>query len=334
MTPDFIRKYHIYKLIAKASETTYVSKSKIQESLTNLYELHFGNKLYEGLLKTNERTIRRDVSDIESFFGVEIIYKRGAGYYIENNGVVNNSQRLIFDKMELFLASHKEQEWSPYVTTEESSLNTNLDILGLVKAIEEKVEVIVSYNGWFDDNGFEIIKSERIQPLHIKQVNRGWYLLVYNEQLGVKNFCLDSRTTSLEITKENILKPFEFCVKSYFKNSFGILNDNSAPERVVLKVANHHFKYLKSKPLHHSQEVVEEPKSFNTETLDYTDASIFGTIAVTLQPNYEFLIELFKFNFWVKVEEPQWLAEKLVQQHQFLLKEYYPHINTDSSVLI
>lgn len=334
MTPDFIRKYHIYQLISNASVTSYVSKDQIQNSLEDLYQLHLGDKLYEGLLKTNERTIRRDIKDIETFFGVEITYKRGAGYYIEDSYVINKSQRLIFDKMELFLASHKEQQWSPYVTTEESSLNTAIDILGLVKAIEQNVEVIISYNGWFDDNGFEVIKTEKVQPLHIKQIYRGWYLLVYNECLGIKSFCLDSRIASLEITNYKVIEPIEFCAKAYFKDSFGILNDHSKPERIVLKVANHHFEYLKSKPLHHTQEIIEKPKASNNEILDYTDPSVFGTIAVTLQPNYEFLIELFKFNLWVKVEKPEWLAEKIVKQHQFLLKEYYPHISTNSKSVI
>lgn len=329
MTPDFIRKYHIYQLISNASVTSYVSKDQIQNLLEDLYQLHLGDKLYEGLLKTNERTIRRDIKDIETFFGVEITYKRGAGYYIEDSYVINKSQRLIFDKMELFLASHKEQQWSPYVTTEESSLNTAIDILGLVKAIEQNDEVVISYNGWFDDNGFEIIKTEKVQPLHIKQIYRGWYLLVYNEHLGIRSFCLDSRIANLEITKHKVIDPLEFCAKTYFKDSFGILNDESKPERIVLKVANHHFRYLKSKPLHHTQEIIATPKNIHTDQLDYTDPSVFGTIAVTLQPNYEFLIELFKFNLWVKVVEPQWLVEKLVTQHQFILQNYYPAITAD-----
>lgn len=329
MTPDFIRKYHIYKLISRAASAAYVSKVQIQNYLENLYQLHLGDKLYEGLLKTNERTIRRDVSDIETFFGVDIAYKRGAGYYVEDDSVIGASQRLIFDKMELFLASHKEQEWSPFVTVENSSLNTSIDILGLVKAIEEQRQITISYNGWFDDNGFEKITTEIVQPLHIKQVNRGWYVLVYNKTLGVKNFCLDNRVVSLEISTKKVLKSYDFCAEAYFKDSFGILNDDSKPERVVLKVANHHFKYLESKPLHHTQKILSEPLASNKEITDYTDSSVFGEIEVTLQPNYEFLIELFKFNLWVKVVEPQWLVEKLVTQHQFILQNYYPAITSD-----
>ncbi|GAL63128.1 hypothetical protein JCM19300_1150 [Algibacter lectus] len=61
----------------------------------------------------------------------------------------------------------------------------------------------------------------------------------------------------------------------------------------------------------------------NTDVLDYTDEDIFGEILVTLKPNYEFLIELFKFNMWVKVIEPHWLIETIVEQHDFILQHYY-----------
>jgi hypothetical protein len=93
-----------------------------------------------------------------------------------------------------------------------------------------------------------------------------------------------------------------------------------------LKVANHHFKYLESKPLHHSQKIISYPNKPDTSDLDYTDEAIFGEISVNLKPNFEFLVELFKFNLWVKVIEPKWLAQKIVKQHQFILRHYYADI--------
>lgn len=328
MTPDFIRKYSIYTLLLNTSINNCISRKEIINSLEKLYfDYHEGDKLFQGLLVTSEKTIDRDVKDIQSFFDVEIEHIRHKGQYMVNKDVISKTHRTIFDKMELFLASHKEQQWSPYITTEASSLNTEINILGLVKAIEHKVYITISYSGWYDDDGFLEIKQATVQPLHIKECYRAWYLLVYNKQIGVKVLCLDKRVSKLIITDRLVKDPFNFDESIYFKDTFGVLNDDTAAETIRLKVANHHFKYLKSKPLHHSQIIISEPLKLNTAVLDYTDDAIFGEITVTLKPNYEFLMEFFKFNIWVKVIEPKWLAERIVKQHQFILDHYYADIH-------
>ncbi|AEG99878.1 YafY family protein [Lacinutrix sp. 5H-3-7-4] len=327
MTPDFIRKYHIYKLLVKTSITNCISRKAIIQSLENTYyNFHEGDKLYQGLLITSEKTVLRAIKDIELFFGVEIIFVKHKGHYMASDTVLFNEHRAIFDKMELFLASHKQQHWSPYITTEKSSLNTNINILGLVKAIEKNIYITITYMGWYDDDNFTTIKEATVQPLHIKESNKAWYLLVYNKNIGVKVLCLDSRVSNLFITNKIIEEPYIFSEASYFKNAFGILNDDTKVEKIVLKVANHHFKYLKSKKLHHSQQILSYPKKLDTQNLDYTDADIFGEISLFLKPNFEFLIELFKYNLWIKVIEPQWLAQKIVSQHQFILDKYYTDI--------
>ncbi|WP_290698220.1 WYL domain-containing protein [Lacinutrix sp.] len=327
MTPDFIRKYHIYNLLVKTTINSCISREMILESLKNQYEdYHRDDKLYQGLLVTSEKTIDRDIKNIASFFGVEINHKRHKGYYMVTNVDILKTHRAIFDKMELFLASHKEQQWSPFITAEQSSLNTDINILGLVKAIEHQVYITISYQGWYDDDIFSKIKEATVQPLHIKEANKAWYLLVFNPEIGIKTLCLDARVSKLVITDRIINEPLHFDAAQYFNDAFGILNDDTKTETIRLKVANHHFKYLMSKPLHHSQTVISVPSQKNTAVLDYKNDAIFGEITVTLKPNYEFLIELFKFNLWVKVIEPKWLALKVVKQHQFILEHYYADI--------
>lgn len=139
--------------------------------------------------------------------------------------------------------------------------------------------------------------------------------------------CLDQRITNLVITKQPIENPLDFCERAYFKDTFGILKDDVKAEKIILKVANHHFKYIQTKKLHHSQEIIAYPEIMETNDLDYKDTAIFGEISLFLKPNYEFLIELFKFNLWIKVVEPKWLAEKIVAQHQFILEAYYSDID-------
>lgn len=140
----------------------------------------------------------------------------------------------------------------------------------------------------------------------------------------MKTVCLDHRISNLEFTAEKISNPFEFNPKDYFKHSFNILNDHIEPVRIVLKVANHHFKYLVSKPLHHSQKVLSSPVKMDTLKLDYLDPDMWGEIEVFLRPNHEFIMEIFKFNLWVKVIEPEFFALKIARQYNFVAQHYYP----------
>lgn len=328
MTADFVRKYFIYKIISNPSyygfTTTdgYVSKSDLIQILNKISNEHAGEPLYEGIGKYSERNLRRDLGDIKTFFNVEIELKKNYGYRIAEKDAYDDTSKLIFDKMELFLASHKEREWSPFVSAEDSSLNTAIDILGLVKAIENEVYVSLSYKGWYDDALFRQ-SEEKVQPLHIKETNRGWYLIAFEPKKGIQTYCLDERVTDLIITKDKVKSPIPFDVADYYRNSIGILNDDTPPERVVLQVANHHFKYLKSKPMHHSQKIIRYPKKQDTNDLDYLDADIWGEIELFVQPNYEFLIEIHKFSIWVKITEPQWVAQKIANHFRFMLTNYY-----------
>jgi hypothetical protein len=334
MTPEFIRKYHIYKLISNHKSNSYISKRDIIDKLNSLYEINFENPLYVGLTKLSEKTIFRDVKDIQSFFGVEIKHLRNAGYILVDENLQNDSYQKIFDKMELFLTSHKEKEWSPYVTAEKSSLNISINVFELIRAIEKKKHIVITYKGWYDDHKFSELIDEKVQPLHIKESNRAWYLIIYNVKIGIKTICLDDRVESIKVLNQQVETPFEFNIKEYFKDSFGMLNDNSKPERIVLKVANHHFKHLMNRRLHLSQEIISYPKKLDTHNLNYLDDDIWGEIEVFLQPNYEFIMEILKFNLWVKVLEPKSFADKITERYQFVLDNYYQRDSFDKTIIL
>jgi len=325
MTAEFVRKYQIYKiLLAPKSSDGYVSAKTIKEALEREYDLHKDEELYKAFLKASPKNITRDIKSIEAFFGVEIIHKRGKGYFIQDDTVQQELQKLIFDKVELFLLKDKEKQWRSHITPEQSSLNTSINIIGLLRAIESKLYVYIVYKGWYDDANFKTTQT-KIQPLHLKQTNKGWYLIGYDEQNGIYAYCLDTRMQSLKISTKPVKDPIDFDAFAYFKNLLGILDNKMEPERVVLQVANHHFKYLQTKPLP-NQKILTYPKVLSSESLhvkDYLNPDIWGTIATTLQLNYEFIMELYRYNIWVKVIEPKWFASKIAKQYQFLTQEYY-----------
>ena len=191
----------------------------------------------------------------------------------------------------------------------------------LIQAIELQFLIEISYHGWYDDNGFETITGF-FQPLHIKEINKAWYLIAHNDKYGIYAFCLDDRIKSLDITKHAVKNPIAFNPENYFKDVIGILKTDSKAEWIHIQVANHHFKYLQSNPLHHSQHIISRPKAAETESLDYSNANIWGEIKIYIEPNYEFLMEILKYNLWVKVVSPAHVKAYVKEHLEFIIGYY------------
>jgi len=334
MTPEFVRKHTIFKILRApqryhiTTTTGYVRYEELVDALETEHQKHDGNPLYNGLIKNSFKNIKRDIKSIEYFFEKEIEFRRNKGFKIVNIADLTNDQQLIFDKMELFLSKDTEKKWQPYITAEASSLPNYIDIIEISHAIKNKYWITLSYNRRYEDKRINKETNVKIQPLHIKQSNRGWYLLGYNKTNGVYAYSLDKRIGRITISKEPIKEPYPFDKDTFFKNMFGIVND-CKPEKIVLKVANHHFKYLLDKPLP-NQQIISNPKELNSTKLDYKNPDIWGEISFFAQPNHELLMELFKYNIWVKVVSPSWFAEKIASQYQFMLQQYYPQFMDDT----
>ena len=76
----------------------------------------------------------------------------------------------------------------------------------------------------------------------------------------VKSFAL-GRLTELEITKRKFEYPNDFNVNDHYKYCFGIISPNGhEPQEVILSFDPIQGKYIKSLPLHESQQVLIDSK--------------------------------------------------------------------------
>jgi predicted DNA-binding transcriptional regulator YafY len=327
MSPEFLRRYYILKIISNPKSfgidnDFYVTHKELQNKLEVKQYEFLENDFLSKLNSHSPKTVKRDFDIIEKEFGVRIALKRGYGYFVEK-GQIPIEISNIFSKIEHLLISKKASETNSCVATEKSSLNTKIDLLGLINAIENKYIVRLSYNGWYDDNKFEAIDKKAFQPLHLKEKDKAWYLLAYCPVDGkIQTFCLDERLQEIRIFKTKIVNAISFNYNSYFKNAIGILNDETKAEKIVIQVANHHLKYLLSKPIHQSQKLISEPVKWDTDLLDYSDPDIWGTIEVYLKPNYEFIMEMLKYNQWVKIISPQSVVDSF-KEHLLSIVNYY-----------
>ncbi|NPD46901.1 YafY family protein [Lentimicrobium sp. S6] len=327
MTADFLRRYYILSIIKnpiKYSIDTdqYVSLEQLQRALENTMSQNLHHPLYAKLDSYSQKNVKRDLDKILSFTGVEIEHKRNFGYFIKSieEGKADLLKEL-YEKTELFLLETKNREWQGYISPQNTSLDGRFDFSKIIYAIENHLQIHIKFSGWYDNNKFENLDLY-VQPLHLKEAHKHWHLVAHHEKHGIYSFSLDDRIEELIITKKKVEHPVSFNAQEYFKNSIGILVDDTPTEKIIIKVANHHFKYLMIRKMHASQRVIEMPKSLDTNELDYNNPDIWGAIEVTLQPNYEFLMEILQYNRWVKVISPKHVADDIV----FHLKkslEYY-----------
>ncbi|MCL7762212.1 WYL domain-containing protein [Polaribacter sp. Z014] len=327
MSPEFLRRYYILKIITNpkafgVDNDFYVTHKELQQKLQDKQSEFIENEFLSKLNSNSSKTVHRDLDFIKNEFGVHISLKRGYGYFVKS-GNVSEEITDIFNRCEHLLISKKASENHSCVATEKSSLNSKLDLLGLINAIENKYVIHISYKGWYDDNCFEEISKKAFQPLHLKEKDKAWYLLAYCPvDDKITSFCLDERLQEIRIFKRKMLEAIPFDHNAYFKDAIGILNDETKAEKIILQVANHHLKYLISKPIHASQRLIVEPVKWNSEALDYADPDIWGTIELELKPNYEFIMEMLKFNQWIKIISPKSVVDNFKEHLQSIVNYY------------
>ena len=92
----------------------------------------------------------------------------------------------------------------------------------------------------------------------MKVYNQRWYIIGYlNEHEGLRNVALD-RTTEMELTDKSFVVPKDFDAEEYYANTVGIfVNEDLKPQKVVLRVYGVYVEYMRSLPLHSSQEEIK-----------------------------------------------------------------------------
>ena len=90
---------------------------------------------------------------------------------------------------------------------------------------------------------------------------------------------------------------------------FGIFHTGGKPEKVVLKASENQQNFLRSLPLHHSQNEIETGENY----------AVFEYFIV---PTYDFEQELLSRANTIEVLEPQWLRDEMKNKIIGMLKLY------------
>lgn len=152
-------------------------------------------------------------------------------------------------------------------------------------------------------------KIRRVDPYLLKQYRNRWYLIGRTLVKGkIQTFGLDRMAEVTMLSDKFDVDP-KFDPDTFFKHAIGITANDTEPEKVVIDANNILANYLKTQPIHASQEIIKEKKK--TVRFAYN-------IIVT----NELIMLLMSYGNQVKVLKPQSLVDELKGRIQEAIAQY------------
>lgn len=123
----------------------------------------------------------------------------------------------------------------------------------VIEAMQQGRELEVNYRPF---DGPEM--TLHINPYAMKVYNQRWYVVgLLKERDVIRNIALD-RALEMSLTYTKYRVPEDFNAEQYYADTIGIfVNEELKPQRVVVRVFGKHVEYVRSLPLHHSQQEIK-----------------------------------------------------------------------------
>nr|WP_311457026.1 WYL domain-containing protein [uncultured Capnocytophaga sp.] len=265
----------------------------------------------------SQRTLQRDIPIIAAVYRVFIKCNRSTQEYYIIDEVEAFSQNLL----EAFDVYHALQNY--YGKLSESILFDKRIPQGtqylspLLDAIEKQKQIEIHYHKFW---GSKEVQIRTIEPYLLKESQRRWYVLALDvDKKLLRVFGLD-RIKSIEDRGIKRMYDPPKDIVHFFDDSFGVWvdNDRTKAEKVILsfkKQGGDSFfipnpaEYLRAMPLHRSQVFIKD-----------TPEEIILSLKVKITP--DFVKEILSYGAYVRVIEPQHLADRIKTEIKNALQLY------------
>ena len=247
-----------------------------------------------------KRTFRNHITAIADQLYIYIEYKSGYGYYISNPEDMHESrikQWMISTLSTYNFLSDCNDIRDKILFEDVPSSQKHLP--QVLRCIRNCCALSFMYQSHFSDAAH----INEVEPYCLKLFNRRWYMVGRNTDIDeLRTYALE-RMSDLDETEHAFVIPEQFDGESYFSNQYGITADGK-PETIVFKAIPLEAKYLRSLPLHHSQEELETNDKY----------SIF---TVYLNPSWEFKHELLSRADQIEILAPEslrnWMRDTVMK---------------------
>lgn len=293
-----IKRYTL--IIEKANSGQYPSFREILEYL------------HEHGHEISDRTLQRDMEQIRNEFGVELQYKNSRnGYEIDYSKSVNVEEFFRFLEIVNTASLLSETLAESKNSLENISFGSFGGMKGtenlkpLLQAIKERQKVSFTHFNFHKEKE----RKYTLKPYLIREYQNRWYVIgVVAGFSDLRTFGVD-RIENLELKAETFQPDENINPKELFDNIIGVIYSMGEKEKVVLSFTPKQGKYVKTLPLHRTQQILVD----NQQEL---------RIALNIIPNFEFIQQILLHGDTVKVIEPGWLVEEIKGRLSRALEQY------------
>lgn len=198
------------------------------------------------------------------------------------------------------------KEYNQFVVPEQAFQVEGIDWLQpLIHFIKNKKVIEVTYHKFGSQDPIIHV----VHPFLLKEFNNRWYLLcLTNNNKRIMTLGLD-RIKKISETEEKYIK-VDFDKSEYFKHFVGITApQDEKPVKVVVKFDPLKGKYIKTKPIHHSQRIIKD----NEKELQ---------IELFIVPTYEFKAFILGCGYECKILQPKSLQKEIVESFRRAIEQY------------
>ena len=166
----------------------------------------------------------------------------------------------------------------------------------IIEAMRDKCVLQMTYQGFGKPRPYTF----PIEPYCLKMFKQRWYVLAYSPGIDQTYLYSLDRIHAIELTTQKYKLPKGFNAEAYFKNAYGTADLNYEPVEVKISISAKQAPYLRSLPLHKSQEEIETNEEY----------SIFRYFII---PSYDFKQELYKYGSDVEVLAPESMRNEFAE---------------------
>jgi predicted DNA-binding transcriptional regulator YafY len=263
------------------------------------------SELQEYKLNVTQRTFQRDLHEIRALYNIDIQYDFSRRVYSIDYEDMPEIRERVLEAFDVFHALNLSDRLSEHIHFEKRRPRGTENLHGLLHAIKNGCRISYIYWKFWDDAP----TVRTVEPYALKEFRNRWYVIAKDtKDQRIKTFALD-RLSELEILKMKFSTDHGFDVAEHFRYCFGIIGPNAdAPEEVTLSFTPAQGKYIRSLPLHETQQVLADtPKELR--------------IGLKLFITHDLIMEILSYGPEVKVLAPERLANEVREAHRKAAKK-------------
>lgn len=268
--------------------------------------------LHEEGLKVSERSLVRDITAIRNEFGIDIQYDKARnGYFVNHENTINFESFVRFLEIvntgDLLMQNLKESK--------EALKYISFDAEGSLKGVEHLKQLLIAVRDKnriaFRHFNFQTRKTKRyaLEPHLLKQYGNRWYVIgKLKGQNEWRTFGID-RIEELEVLKEKFAEDKQKNIQELLGHVVGLNFSGGKRETVKIAVKYPQASYIKTLPLHPSQEIESETEN----------EVVFSLFVI---PNLELIQKILFHVEYATVLEPKWLRGEVKNHLTKTIKNY------------